>query len=197
MLIQIELGPEFQSRLAGLGQTAEKLGPAVSAGLNEAVRIGSENVGQKYISGQLLKARTGLLRKAVQGWTEGPFDGVIGVQPGSAVDKYKYLLGDEEVTIKPKNGRLLAIPIAHNLTGSGVAKKQSPRDYPDGWFQEVAGRLMYVKRSGKSERSKLLILFLMVPRVTVNGTDALAKGVLDAKDRMTDAINERVGQVIN
>lgn len=198
MLISLELGAEFQTQLAGLNETGKKIGPAVTAGLNDAVQIAAGNVGEKYISGQLLKVRSGGLRRAVQGWTEGPFEGVVGVREGSAVDPYKYLLGDEEVTIKPKTGRLLSIPMRDNLTGSGVAKKQSPRDYPGGFFKElVPGKLFYVMHAGKTSRSRLLVLFLMVPQVTVKGTDALAKGVLDAKDRMTDAINQKIGNAIN
>jgi hypothetical protein len=197
MLISLELGPEMQRTMTSMTSMGQAVAEGCSRGLALAVELAATNVGKNFMTGQLLKARTGNLRKAVQGWKESAFEGVVGVRPGSAVEKYSWILGDQTKTIKPTRGRLLAIPIGDNLTGSGVAKKSSPRDFPGGWFQLVGGRLFFVERKGKTERSGLRILFLMLPSVTVKGSDALAKGVLDAVDQMNDAMNGCVSDAID
>ena len=93
MMIQLELGPEFQKTLAELGGLGDAVSRAVGVGLGKAVKFAATHVVKNYLSGQALKARTGFMSKAVDGWMVGDFEGVVGVQPDSAVEKYAWLLG--------------------------------------------------------------------------------------------------------
>ncbi|KKK60377.1 hypothetical protein LCGC14_3024980, partial [marine sediment metagenome] len=123
---------------------------AVNSGLEKGVKFAAAHVVENYITGQSLKRRSGNLARAVDGWLDAPGDGVVGVRPGSAVDDYAWLLGDERKTITPKKGKYLTIPIGENLTGSGVARYSSPRQVPDGFFiRSKKGKLLFCYRKGR------------------------------------------------
>jgi hypothetical protein len=200
MMISLELGADFQATLASMTNAGKKIAAATSRGLRHAVEFAADHVGENFITGQLLKSRSGYLRNAVQGWKESDFEGIVGVKPGSAVEHYKWLLGSEIKTITPTHGRLLSIPMRDAKTGAGVLKDEYSvglKNIDGGFFKElVPGKLFFVKRSGKTERSRLLVLFLMVPSVTVHGSDALAKGTLDAEDGMTQRIEDNIAKAI-
>jgi hypothetical protein len=200
--VTLELGPEFQQTLASMNALGRNLGAATSRGLGKAVEFGADHVVKYQLMGQVLNPRTRLLSKAVGGWKEGDYQGVIGVREGSAVDHYKYLLGDgPDFQIKPKPGhRLLSIPMGDAMSGAGVLKDEYSgglRSIDDGFFKLIGGRLFFVKQRGKTERSKLLILFRMVPYVTARPTGALANGTLIAADGMTDIVQTEIAKELN
>lgn len=190
MIIQLEMGPQFQSVVAELGSMGAAVVEAVSIGLEKGVKIVAGKVSRDYLSGQALKRRTGSLARAVEGWTEGDFDGVVGVRENAAVDKYKWLLGDEQYTIRPKNAKFLTIPIGENLTGAGVARFSSPRQAPDGFFVKTKGKLLFGYKKGT--RGKFRPLFVLVKSVFVQGTGALYDGVLDNVDDITDQMDNEI-----
>jgi len=163
---------------------------AASEGLEEGVNIAAGHVVNEYLSGQSLKRRSGLLAKAVAGWMNGPLHGVVGVQPNSGVDRYKWLLGDEEKTIRPRNGRYLAIPIGENLTNTGVAKFTSPRQVEDGFFVRTNGILLFGRKNG--DRGKFRALFVLVESVFVQGTGALADGTMESLDDIVTIIGNKI-----
>jgi len=201
MMISLELGPEFQRTLAEMTAMGDRVVAATSKGLGQAVKFAADNVGQNFITGQLLKVRSGDLRRAVQGWKESAFEGVVGVKPGSAVEHYKWQLGGgPDFTIYPKAGhRLLSVPMDDAQTGAGVLKSEFSgglRNIAGGFFKEVGGRLFFVKRAGKTARSRLMFLFRMVPSVKAHPTNALADGVLDAVPGMTQRIEENIAKAI-
>jgi len=83
----------------------------------------------------------------------GFLEGIVGVRPNSAVEKYKWLLSDESKTITPKRGKFLAIPIAENLTGAGVARFSSPRQVPDGFLLKQRAGSCSVSSEAKKANS--------------------------------------------
>jgi len=206
MMISLELGPEFQQTLASLSSMGDRVALATSKGLGLAVEFGASNVQNKYLSGQSLKMRSGNLVKAVTGWKESAFDAVIGVNPGTPqsglVKNYMWQLGDETKTITAKKpGGMLAIPIGKDyggyaLSGAGLLKDKysgsgSLRDrLPDAFVIESKGRLLLGIQPTK--RSKFRPLFVLVPSVTVHGSGALADGVLDAVDGMTNILESEI-----
>ena len=195
MQIQLKMGPEFQKTLADL----RGLGPAVSAatsrGLGAGAKFAAAHVVENYLSGQLLKNRSGMLAKFLTSWKEGPFDAVVGVRENTPVEKYKWLLGDEEKTITPKRSKFLAIPIGEALTGAGVAKYKSPRDVTDGFFiKSKSGKLLFGYQRGT--RGKFRPLFVLVKSVLVQGSGALLDGVMDSVDDMTGAIQDAVDKAV-
>ncbi len=194
MMIQLQMGPGFQQAAAELGSMGRHLLEATSEGLKNAVQLAANRVSEEYLTGQALKTRTGLLKKAVQGWVISDFEGVVGVAEGSAVSKYAWLLGDEEKTITPKKGKFLTIPIGENLTGAGVARFSSPRQVEDGFFVKTKGRLFFGRKQGK--RGRFRPLFVLVKSVFVQGSGALYDGVMDSLDDMSGVIEDRIARKV-
>lgn len=184
--LQIELGSDFRQAVNEASQQGARLRRGASAGLLAAVQTGAAVVVRDYLSGQSLRARSGALRRKVDGWLDGDLEGAVGVREPSGVGAYSWLLTDEEKTIRPVKGKFLAIPIGENLTGAGVARFSSPRQVPDGFFVSTNGRLLFGRRNGKKGRFRAL--FTLVTSVTVQGSGALADGVTDAVDDMTAAV---------
>lgn len=195
MMIQLELGPDFQKVLSELGSLGDKVIEACSEGLQKGVKFAAGRVVATYLSGQSLKRRSGHLAKAVTSWMEGPLEGVVGVPENAPlVGKYKWLLGEEDMTIVPTKSKFLAIPIGEGLTGAGIARYKSPRDVPGGFFINKGGRLLFGYKLGKTGRGKFRPLFVLVKSVFVQGSGALADGVLDSLDDITKTMEETIAQ---
>ncbi|MFA5252840.1 MAG: hypothetical protein WC454_09700, partial [Phycisphaerae bacterium] len=191
MKIQIELGSGFNKVVSDLKAAGGKIKDACSRGLAKGVKFASNKVISEHLTGQDLATRSGNLKRAVDGWMAGELDGVVGVHDQSAVDKYKWLLGTEQYTITPKKSKFLAIPIAEGLTPSGVARYGSPREVNDGFFfKGKSGGLFFGVQSGKTKRSKINVLFTFVKSVTITGSGALAAGVLESADNITESISD-------
>ncbi len=146
MMIQIEKGAGFDLVVADLGAMGQRVLDGTSEGLAVGVEDTAAHIQANYLTGQALKRRSSMLANAVDGWLEGKLDGVVGVREGSGVEDYKWLLGDEQKTIRPKRSKFLAIPIGEALTPSGVVKAKfaSPRLVDDGVMDKVddIGRAM-------------------------------------------------------
>jgi len=196
MMIELSLGPEFQQTLAELQAAGRDLVPAVSKGLAEGVKFAAGKVISEYMSSQSLKRRSGNLARAVEGWLEKPLEGIVGVRENAAVSKYKWLLGDEQMTITPKKGRALTIPIGEALTGAGIAKYDSVKNAEDVLGTKIfrlKGRNVLGYKVGK--KGKFRPLFVLVKSVFVQGSGALIDGVLDSVDAMSAAIEKRIDAV--
>lgn len=192
MQITFELGSGFTQAISDITATGDKIKQAVGDGMRSGVKQVASMVSKNYLSGQSLKSRTGNLRRAVDGWMEKEFEGVIGVAPQSAVEKYKWILGDETKTITAKKSKFLAIPIGAALTPSGVARYSSPRQISDGFFfKTLQGQLMFGRNKGK-QNQRIEPLFLLVKSVKITGSGALAKGVLDNTNMISDAITDKL-----
>jgi len=190
MLIQLEMGPEFETTVRELSAMGQAVREACTKGLKKGVKIASTRVISDYISGQSLSRRSGNLARSIDGWMDSPTDGIVGVRAGSTVAKYSWLLGDDEKTITPQNAKFLTIPIGEGLTGSGVARYSSPRQVPDGFFINKGGKLLFGYKNGK--KGKFRPLFVLVKSVLVQGSGALYDGVLDSVDDMTKEINKEI-----
>jgi len=158
MMIRIEMGPGFSRTVAELGSMGKVIGRACSQGLGKGVKLAAGKVVRDYLSGQSLKRRTGSLARAIDGWLEGDFEGVVGVKSNSTVGKYAWLLSDEEKTIRPKRAKFLAIPIGEGLTPAGVARFSSPRDVPDGFFVKTGGSLLFGRKRGERGKFRAFLL---------------------------------------
>jgi len=195
MLIRLEMGPGFAGVVRGLGTMSGAVIKAAGVGLGKGAIDAAQKLKRDYLTGQALKNRSGDLRRAVDGWREGPLEAVVGVRPASAVDKYKWLLGDEEKTIVPRQSKFLAIPIGEGLTGSGVARYSSPRDVEGGFFVKTNGRLLFGYKRGKTARAKFRPLFVLVKSVLVQGTGALWDAVDDSLDDITSEMQTEIDKV--
>jgi len=194
MLITIQLGPEYnrvRDELLAIGRDIEA---AASKGMATGGQIAVGKTARDYLSGQQLKRRSGGLARELASWMDVPLHLVIGIPDGSTVDRYKWLLGDEQMTIRPKKGRFLAIPIGENLTGAGVPTYSSPRQVEDGFFLKgKGGQLLFGRRNGK--RGKFRPLFVLVTSVFVQGTGALSDGVMASLDDIGKAIEDSISKI--
>ena len=119
---------------------------------------------------------------------------MVGIQENAAVSKYAWLLTDEQKTITPKKSKFLAIPIGEGLTGSGVARYDSPRDVPNGFFVRTGGQLLFGYKNGK--KGKFRALFVLVKSVLVQGSGALYDGVNECVDKITENIQTKIDERI-
>jgi hypothetical protein len=198
MQIELQLGPEFKRTVSDVSRMGDKIRRAAQRGLAEAVKEAAQHVSKNYLTGQYLKRRTGNLARSIDSRMVEEFHGVIGVLEESAVDHYKWILGDETKTIRPKSAKFLTIPIGEALTPSGVPRYSSPRDVEGGFFfTSDSGQLMFGIRRGQTKRAKIRPLFVLVKEVTIHGTGALADGVLESSDRMTEILSDRIGEAVN
>jgi hypothetical protein len=199
MQISFELGTEFQKAVSDLSDAGVRLRAGVNAGIAEGIDAVGQKIAAGRLTGQDLAVRTGNLRRAVKGWMSGDLAGVIGVMPDSAVDHYKYLLGDEQVTIRPKKGKFLSVPLPDALTAAGVLKpeySQGLRNIDGGFFIRSKGQLIFGKHAGKTKRSKFLPLFVMKTQVTVKGRNSLYDGVMENLGIITDTITDRIQEAL-
>jgi len=197
MMIQIEMGPEFAATIADLGAQGEAVINACSRGLKRGVNVAAGRVATDYLSGQSLRRRTGSLARNVKGWMADKLEGVVGVQPASMVDKYKWLLGSEEMTITPKRAKALTIPIGEALTASGAAKYPSAAEAA----RELGVKLFRPKGTNvlgyvRGKKGKFRALFALVKSVFVQGSDALYDGVDDSLDEITQGMQSEVDKAI-
>jgi hypothetical protein len=125
-------------------------------------------------------------------------EGIVGVQPNSAVDKYAWLLGDESFTIVPTKGQALTIPVGEALTGAGVPK------WPSVAAAEEALGVSIFRPKGTNvlgyvigKKGKFRPLFILVKSVFVQGSEALADGVLESIDTPPNLIQDEVDKVID
>lgn len=196
MLIQIEMSPDFPAVVASLGTMGRAVLEAADKGLDRGVKLAAQKVREEYLTGQSLRSRTGLLRKAVHGWLAGPLHGIVGVPEASAVEHYKWLLGDEQKTILPKRAKALTIPIGEALTATGAAKYTSVLDAE----RQLGTELFRPKGSSvlgykKGKKGKFRPLFALVKSVLVQGSGALYDGVNDSLDDITGEMQSEVDKV--
>ena len=187
------MGPGFAGVVRDLGTMGKAVVEAAGVGLGKGVKLAATRVVSDYLTGQSLKRRSGRLARAVDGWRQGPLEAVVGVRGSSGVDKYKWLLGDEDKQIVPRRSKFLAIPIGEGLTGAGVARYSSPRDVEGGFFVKTGGRLLFGYKRGK--KGKFRPLFTLVKSVLVQGTGALWDAVDDSLDDITGEMQTQIDAV--
>ena len=197
MNVMLQMGPEFNQTIRELDAMGKALIDACSSGLERGGKITVGSIARDYLSGQSLKMRTGMLAKHVGSWLPEQLHLVIGVPDNSPVDKYKWLLGDESKTITPKRARALTIPIGEALTAAGVPKYQSVRDAATQLSTTIfRPKGTNVLGYARGKKGKFRPLFVLVKSVFVQGSDALADGVLDNLDVISGEIESEIERKI-
>lgn len=198
MFIELKLGHDFQQTVNSLSRMGGDVLQAASTELGKGVELAASNVQANYLSGQALKVRSGLLRDNIKGWLASPFDGVVGVREKAAVDKYAWLLTDEQKTIRPTGGRqCLTIPIGEALTMAGTPKYESAKD-----AEEELGVKLFRPRGTNvlgykiGKKGKFRPLFALVKSVLVQGSGALYDGTNECVDKITENIQAKIDERI-
>ena len=181
------MGPGFRQTVKELGA----MGPAViegtSAGLAKGVKLAASHVSKNFLTGQALKRRTGNLARSIDGWMAQTLDGVVGIRDSAAVKKYAWMLTDEQKTITAKNAKALTIPIGEALTKSGVARFESVRQAAAELGVDIF-RIKNVLGYKRGKKGKFRPLFVLVKSVFIQGSGALADGVMEKIDDITAEI---------
>ena len=178
--VTLKLGPQYKQLKAALARAPKVIADAVEKGVAEALGHGRTEgvVGvlqQEFTN--FLNVRSGRLRTAITSYEDitNRFVGFVGVGSNQGVEKYAWQLGDETKTITPSK-KFLAIPIADNLTGAGVARFSSPLQVDDGcFFTSKKGNLLFARKQGDD----MQLLFAMKESVTITGFGSLPR-VLNA-----------------
>jgi len=175
------------------GQLIRAIARGLTTGLHSTAGVVKRRVGNS----SLLKRRSGHLTGAIKAYKDSPLDlfGYIGVGDDNDVAPYAWLLGKREPkTINAKEGKLLAIPIAAGLTDKDVARYNSPRDVPDGfWFKSKAGNVLFGRNVGKGQ---LELLFVGKESVTIESSGILPDVIQERIPKMAQAIEKEVIKTI-
>lgn len=171
-----------------------------------AVKEGSIEALRRFrikVSGDVLKRRTGNYAKSttaappskdVAGWKA-----EVGVKKGPA-GKYAEL-HETGGTIKPKRGKVLAIPIGPNLTAAGVARFNSPRDPRmfGGFWKRLGGALLFLVPKGRDDKSGsgVFAYFIGVPQVVIPKREPLGKTLREMEPRMRAIVSEHVTRALS
>ncbi|MGH2271391.1 hypothetical protein ACQ9LF_06290 [Anaerohalosphaeraceae bacterium U12dextr] len=207
MKVMLEIPQSTHRTVEAMISMGDNFGLALEHGLHRAVHHAAAQTARRHLSGQSLRRRTGSLARALTGWRIAKYQAMVGIQDQSAVNAYAWLLGDEIKTIVPTQGKYLAIPIGQNLTKAGVARYDSPRSVPGGFFLKTkSGKLLFGIMDGAGNQSRIrsktrktarfVPLFVMKESVTIKGTGVLAKGVLESVSDMTQIIQEELETII-
>lgn len=183
MEVRIEITPESRKHIEQFGVRVRRLrGTLNQAALRGGEYVASE-IAAKDLTGAKLKVRTGMLRRSVSArqYREGEAICVaVGVVKGAATQYAA--IHEHGGEIRPRKARALAVPVGEALTPSG-----RPR-YPGGPADAAQKHdLFMVKRRGKppllaytrgrGARARLIVLFVLLPKVRIKATHWLSEGV--------------------
>ena len=132
---------------------------------------------ETHLSGNPIRRWTGQLERSFQPvWSESEASLKAGVAfaktmtgPKGQFSNYANALEDDETTITPKNGRMLAFPMPGGpaLTAGGIPRVAGPRDYPGKLFvhKTAKGGLCLAEKDGDSLRA----VYILAHSVTIHG----------------------------
>lgn len=197
MMVRLEMGSGFEQVVRELGAMSADFILAVSRGLGKGAEHTIHHIVENYLTGQSLKRRSSMLARNVAWWMDEPLEAILGVPDGSPVDEYKWILGDESLTITPKKASALTIPIGDALTSAGVARydsvRQAEQQLGTSIFRPKGTNVLGYKRGKKG---KFRPLFVLVQSVFVQGSRALSDGVLDSLDVFVENIEDEISEKI-
>jgi hypothetical protein len=193
--VQVELDATTSKRFAAVMAEAPRLlQPFLLDGMKR-VGLGLEaHVKSNQLGGQILKARTGTLRRAVfsraEAVGEGDAQAVVGVDLGKAPYGRVQEMGG---TITPRGGSALAIPIGEARTAKGVGRftardlLQRPQSFGyTGAF--IAKNVIFGRR-----QHDVVPLFVLKPSVTLRPTGYLTRTVAEKRGWVIEELGRAVG----
>jgi hypothetical protein len=106
---------------------------------------------------------------------------------------------DQGGTIKPKKGRMLAIPLGPILTGRGVPRYKSPREEPDLQLVVLAGKVFLVKKVARKSGERRFADFhwLLVPEVNQKGSGYFSRVVTQNAPKATEVVGREIQKDLN
>lgn len=182
---------------------------SVRAAVSTAFQRGATKVGgfiaKRFLSGQVLRRRTGNLARSVEGIYE-VSDGLPRLRVGVFKAPARNYARIQEFggTITPKKAKSLAVPVgAGAVTPAGVSKYASPRQYP-GELQyipinrgNVAGILVDSKEKSRAQEGRMKATYLLLRRVKVKARPFLRPGVMAYLPELTEEVSRAVRKAVN
>jgi len=209
-MAKAELTVDEDAVLISIDTLRERISAEViRAAVESAFQRGATKIGgfiaKRFLSGQVLRRRTGNLARSVEGVYE-IVDGLpsirVGVfrSPARAYARIHELGG----TITPKKAKSLAVPVgAGAVTPAGVSKYASPRQYP-GDLQyisinrgNVVGILVDPKEKRKEQEGRMKATYLLLRRVKVKARPFLRPGVMAYLPELAKEVSRAVRKALN
>lgn len=206
----VELTPESERLLTQFEKEfgADALNVQLDKFFARESNLAAGHIIKNFLSGQALARRSGALARSIVGKAE-RFDGIPGMRVGvfrgpaliyAGIQEFgtKGLEGDSPFdTIKPTKAKALAFPPEGSpaLTGAGVNRFASPRDFPEslrfipfrkgvvvgGLFEEARLKLEQSRLApGETiDLSKLQVVYLLISQLDLPAREYLKRGMLD------------------
>jgi hypothetical protein len=230
MAVAISIGftPESSALLAQWDGTSRRLVDELDRAFVQFVNEAESSIKANELSGtpgskDQVGVRSGALRQAVTGEVDKPLGGFVGTNRGTTTPYARAILGPDKTTITPKRAKHLWVPVAANLTPSGIAR-YTPRALFDTFGDRVkifeskkgntvvfvedpktegGGRATYKKtvyqndgRVSRQGDAKGKLYFVLKDQVVIEGTDALAKGVQRMMPRGQQLLADAIARAI-
>lgn len=161
---------------------------------------------RRNVAGPILHRRTGHYAQATnasppvksgEGWQS-----YVGVRKGDAEKYAQVHEGDPDtgapVTIRPKKGRVLAVPIGAGIKPSGVPVYGSPKEVEDGFWLSRPGHpplfLRSIEKRGKVNRLELL--FVGLPSVTIPARKPLKTTQEESRSNVRAIVEEETRRAL-
>lgn len=210
-IISISIGQLGQRTMTSWGEAKQQAADALDVAMGQVLREAESYVKANEFAGGVspgggkVGVRSGELRRDITHERTGPLKGVVGTTERTA-PYAKAILGPNPTTIRPVNAKHLWVPIAENLTKSGVSRF-TPRALFETFgdrvriFNTKAGNtVVFVEDARNEDGSKARyqrdtkagrqagdlkgkLMFVLKDEVRIEGTDALARGVNAMTDR--------------
>lgn len=150
------------------------------------------------VSNRLLRRRTGNLAKSMQ-WRVATTNAGTAAYIGANVLSgrripYANIL-ETGGTIRPKKSKFLTMPLPAAMTGAGVTKYPSARDYPNTFVaRSDSGKLMIFQKQGKK---RILPLFMLLKKVEIRPHRYLSTTLAQVKPRIFQIMNATISRELS
>ena len=198
MIVTLEIDAASRERIAAHERAAGAAGEAIGEALLTAAVAGAADVRAQLVRGQLglTMQRPGSgLAASLMGWMVD--DSVplaaLGVPANTPAARYA-AIHERGGTITPRTAKALAVPV------SAEAKRHtSPRDMADLDFIPRKGRppLLVRQLKRRGDVVGMEVHWVLVASVTIRAVHWLTRGVEHAREGMTDAFADRLGEYLD
>jgi len=225
-VISIGISDAGRRAIEGWADAQQRVAEALDQGMDQVLAEAESLIKTDKFSGGVspgggqVGIRSGQLRQDITHDRTGPLSGTVGTTARTA-PYARAILGPDTTTIRPRNAKKLWIPVADNLTPSGIARF-TPRALFDTFgkdriqiFTSKAGNTVVFVRDDKTDNGSLSrfkrdskksgrvkgdlkgkLMFVLKDEVVIHGTDALAQGVLSMGDRASQILTGKLQEAL-
>jgi hypothetical protein len=161
----------------------------IMIGVDKGLLETTGHIKKNKLSGQLLKVRTGTLRRSIEQRSRARGKKITGTI-GSRLPYAK--IQEEGGTVRPKKGQYLTIPTQFAKTAAGVVRGGA-RSFANTFIQRSKrGNLLIFQKTGDG----IIPLFLLVKSVRIKPKHYLRKGMTDKIDSIQRHIVREIQRAV-